>query len=553
MKTIPLLSIVAICFLTHCGKAPDMAQNAPSMGPSIPVISTHASPHFMKVASHLELGGSSFNYADQEGFMEALAVILDDTIKSLPAEQRKDIPASFSFVKIFNDLGLNSVKAMGASSRLTDSGLYHSRSFALMPDGKKGLMTLNGGLAEPFLIHQTAPKGTDLALEFPLHLKTLAQESLANFLGMVPEAARADTETQLAQPIPPLGISVRQLIEKLDARLGLFLRVNPDQQLPVPGSEVPLPGLDALIVVDRLGWLLEPLKTQFMPMLQSPALPVEVTEQDGVLTITFRTPLGPAPMDFQPMLRFDSKLDRLMIASRKTFLTTALEGKEMLASDANFKAAWTGLPEKGNSALYVSPVLLKTLRSTMRQSITLSKEPQSYKDGANKVLDFLTPYLSQSQAACTSNQPDGTLGVANLAFPLSNSSTMGTVTTIAIISSLAVPTFNQIQHKSTQVKIGNEGRQLGLALKIYATDHNGQYPASLAVLEQEGLLETAQFSSTQWLYNPTLTETSSPNAILLASQPSGPGEPKRCVVRNDGLSEFISETQFQAEKDENLR
>ncbi|MEN3941018.1 hypothetical protein WJU23_06980 [Prosthecobacter sp. SYSU 5D2] len=554
MKITPLLSLAAVCLLAQCNKsASPVTVMAEPLMPSVPVITANASPHFMKVASQLELGGSAFNYADQEGFMAAVAVMLDDALQNMPAEQRQDVPPGLSFVKLFDAFGLNSVKAMGSSSRLTDSGLYHSRSYAYMPGGRKGLSTLNGAEAQGFLTHEMAPKGTDLALEFPIYLKAIATDSLASFMGMAPAEARAETEAKLAEPIPPLGITVRELIEKLDARLGLFIRVDPEQQMAVPGAEFPLPGVEALIVAEHLGWLLEPLKTQFMPMLLSPALPVEVEDKDGILTITFKMPMGPAPMDFQPVLRFDSKADRLMVATRPAFMSAALEGKELLAADAEFQKAWTGLPDEGNSALYVSPVFLKTLRGMMRQSLALSDEPQASKEMMEKALDFLTPYLAQGQAACTANSADGTLGVANLAFPLGNSSTLATLTTLSIVSSLAVPAFNGMQTKANEAKTGSEHLQIFTALMAYAADNNGQFPATLEELKTEGLLDSSSLTSgTVWLYNPTLHGSSPSKAILLASEPD-PDTGYRTVLRVSGITETLTESEFEEQRDENLR
>lgn len=554
-KSAPLLSLTAVCLLAQCNKvqvqSPQAAAPVPVVEakPSVPIITEHASPHFLKVASQLELGGSSFNYADQEGLMNAIAALLDDAVKNIPAEQRKDFPSGFSFVKAFDDLGLTSIKAIGASSRLTDSGLYHSRSYALTPGGRKGLLSLQGGPAESFLTHELAPEGTDFALEFPLHLKTLGQDTLAGFLNLVPAKERPKVDAALDQPVPNLGITNRELIQKLDARIGLFLQVHPEQQLPLP-SEVPLPGADLLLVADRIGWILEPLKQQFMPMLSTPMLPVEVVDKDGIFSVTFKQPVGPAPMDFQPMLRFDSKADRLLISTRASFLNAALEGKKPLSASATFKAAWTGLPEKGNSAIYLSPVMLETFRKSLLQSIQVSKESDAFKEAAGKVLGLLTPYISQAQALCVSNQAEGTLGTANLSFPLSNSSSLGAITSLAVLSSLAVPTFNSITVKANDAKIGNEGRQLGLALQTYAADHNGSYPQTLEDLKLAGLIEALP-TETTWLYNPALNTASQPESIVLASEVNKAG--KRCVIRLSGISEFILESQFEIERDPNLQ
>ncbi len=316
---------------------------------------------------------------------------------------------------------------------------------------------------------------------------------------------------------------------------------------------MPLPGVDAILVVDRLGWLLEPLKQQFLPMLGNPVIPVEVLDQDGILTLTFKTAVGPAPMDFQPVLRFDSKADRLMLSTRPAFLKIALEGKDLLAGDADFKKAWTGLPEEGNAAIYLSPRLLNTIRSNVSASLAASKEPEEAKALGGKVLDFLTPYLGQPQALCMANLPEGSLGAANLAIPMGPGGTLATITTLSILSSLAVPAINTVNVKASQMSMAKEGKQLGQALNAYAASNNGQYPPALDTLREHGAEALLSSSKTVWMYNPTLTADSPDEAILLASEASTQGPAVRCVVRKSGASEMIPEAQFEAQRDDNLR
>lgn len=560
MKKTPFLSLAAVCLLAQCNKAP--VQNAvatvqAATGPSVPVITTGASPHFLKVASHLDVGGMSLNYADQDGLLESLANIGDEILKGLPEADRSKVPADFSFKKVLSALGLDGLKAAGTSTRKTADGLYYTRSFAYIPGGRKGLMSLTGGKAEPLLTLNAAPKGTDIALEFPLHLKTLTQESLPVVMALMQEKERQELEAQLSMPLPPLGLTGRQIGEKMDARLALFVQAHTDQQLALPTVEVPLPGVDALLVADRLGWLLEPVKQQFLPMLNNPGAPFEVADKDGVLTLTFREPVGPAPMDFQPVLRFDSKADRLYVATRPAFLKAAVEGKEKLASEAGFKKAWTGLPEEGNAAFYLSGRLLGEVAKRAKETLAASNEPEETKKNVTKVLDFLAPYLSKDQAACMANLAEGSTGAANLVLPLNDTSTLSTLTTISILSSLAVPTFATVNQKSQDMKAGNEGRQIALALNLYAQDNNGQYPPTLEQLGQylgEGDDNILKNSTTVWLYNPTLGPDAPETAIILAaSEPTTFGKPKRQVIRKSGIVETITEEQFQLEKDDNLR
>lgn len=50
------------------------------------------------------------------------------------------------------------------------------------------------------------------------------------------------------------------------------------------------------------------------------------------------------------------------------------------------------------------------------------------------------------------------------------------ITIIAILASLAVPTFNVIQDKANQMKGTNNCRQIIMAMKAYAADNSGAYP-----------------------------------------------------------------------------
>jgi prepilin-type N-terminal cleavage/methylation domain-containing protein len=52
------------------------------------------------------------------------------------------------------------------------------------------------------------------------------------------------------------------------------------------------------------------------------------------------------------------------------------------------------------------------------------------------------------------------------------------ITIIAILASLAVPTFNVIQDKANQMKGTSNARQIIMAMKAYAADNSGAYPDS---------------------------------------------------------------------------
>lgn len=65
------------------------------------------------------------------------------------------------------------------------------------------------------------------------------------------------------------------------------------------------------------------------------------------------------------------------------------------------------------------------------------------------------------------------------------------ITIIAILASLAVPTFNVIQDKANQMKGTNNARQIIMAMKLFASDNNGIYPDSVTNPQTGSMAQTA--------------------------------------------------------------
>ncbi len=50
------------------------------------------------------------------------------------------------------------------------------------------------------------------------------------------------------------------------------------------------------------------------------------------------------------------------------------------------------------------------------------------------------------------------------------------ISIIAILAGIALPVFSQVQVKGAQTKALSNAKQIGLACRLYADDHNGNYP-----------------------------------------------------------------------------
>jgi len=53
------------------------------------------------------------------------------------------------------------------------------------------------------------------------------------------------------------------------------------------------------------------------------------------------------------------------------------------------------------------------------------------------------------------------------------------ITIIAILASIALPAFTSVQQKGKQTKALSNAKQIAIALRLYASDHDGVYPSTI--------------------------------------------------------------------------
>lgn len=548
--------------LSQCNKAP-VSEEEGSGSAGLNVVTEGGSPHFQAVASKLEIGGSSFTYAEEGEIMGIIYTLFDEVVKAMPEEKRAKMPPNFSFKKVFSLVGLDSIKASGMSSRRLPDGVSHVRSFIYTPEGRHGLLSLTGGPAEPFITTTLAANDTDLTLEFPLHLKDFFAEAWPVAMEYTPLEQRPLVEAMASAPQPPLGISYKEMVEKTSVRIAFMATLMPEQTIPAPGTPVTFPGVNAAIVVDKLGWLKDVLKQQFLPMLLQPDSPVELLSKGEVTVGRFKGPMGPAPMDFQPTFSLEDATGRLIIATRPGYLEALSKGAR-LAEQPEFTAVWKGLPKEGNGCAYVSKRFMATLMDGLRGAAATMPVADDETAVTGKLVDLLAKYAKSGLAVAYANQADGILTIGNTSLPMASPASISSITTMAMLSGLAAPMMSSVQQQGSQTKLISNGREVVLALKLYAGDHDGRYPATLQELITSGTLTNAELltlASTPtgekkpWLYDKTLTDTSPGICMVLAAPftTGAGGKQTRIVVRNDGSAESISEEDFQRAKDYNLR
>jgi prepilin-type N-terminal cleavage/methylation domain-containing protein len=87
------------------------------------------------------------------------------------------------------------------------------------------------------------------------------------------------------------------------------------------------------------------------------------------------------------------------------------------------------------------------------------------------------------------------------------------ITIIGILAGIALPVFNSVQIKGQQTKCLAQSKQIGLALKLFATDNNGTYPIYQADTTKAPGSGTASASNTSnqdfFALFPTYTQSES--------------------------------------------
>ncbi len=77
------------------------------------------------------------------------------------------------------------------------------------------------------------------------------------------------------------------------------------------------------------------------------------------------------------------------------------------------------------------------------------------------------------------------------------------ITIIAILASIALPVFNGVTERANQTKDLSNGKQIGLALKLFATDNNGAFPSKKPDVDYNSAaatLPTVSNDAFWWLY-----------------------------------------------------
>ncbi len=465
----------------------------------IPVKPEDASKHFAAVSKHLELGGLFFTYVDVDGDLANLGA-MGDTFVEMARKQSKGINPGLSVAKIVDALGLNSVKAVGLSSRAEGDGLYRNRGLLYMPDGPKGLFKLFGGKAAPYKVTSFAPSDSGMALQMDLSLATVLETAENVIKATGDEQALNQYKLALTFPVPGLSMSVGEMIGKLNTRVMVSMRFEDGARLSLPTTHVEVPRTQVMIAFDDIDFLMQPL---LAALADNDDFTVEKGEGFTILR-----PNQTLPGDleyFKPALYHDQKNKRLILTSHVEIARKAGTG-ETLGSSAAFKKAMEGLPAEGNGLTYVTPAFIKTFLDFYKDAIKQAAgaggtAPPGFDDGIEAALK-LFPHPKVPVAGTYANVPEGMLFMSN-----SSETHKQTLAQVAIVpAAFIAASLTAYQQTSLKIREASEERARPLPRRLPEPNKEG---GEAAIKEIRNNLQQIAFSAqTYFLENKKETEVS---------------------------------------------
>jgi hypothetical protein len=457
---------------------------------------------FDAVAQHLDKGGTFYLYLDTAQWLAGLGKQIDTFRQlALMAPTAPQDPSSKESVNtgfnLLNDLvtksGLEEVSDVGASSIAIEPKIYLNKLFIHHAANKAdGFMWSAFGKAPHHLdILDFLPTDTALATSSDFDLaNTLA--GLREEIGKsgVPNATLS-FDTFLAQFSTNFGVQLEDLLKSLDGSMGLILTLNPAKAItfPIdkegPPTSFPTPRLAILLRVkdDRIFGLIDKALTG------NPAVQKNDTPE-------LRSRVMPIPGPMEAWLRPTVAQWRggyLLIATSDSLVNDILEAQKTgrgLKAMPEFTKLLVGLPQDGNGVQVITPLLGDTLRVLQREAMknqpTMTPEQAAFMESI-----FGQSSGATSMCSISTHLPDGWLIASKGTSSMNSLVGPGMIVPAAIAAGIALPAFQAGREKATETKSLSNEKQLVTACRLYAMDHQGQFPPNLAALVPKYLEDKA--------------------------------------------------------------
>jgi hypothetical protein len=449
---------------------------------------------FNEVTSQLDPGGSIYAYLSTSQWLDGLSGRVNgwrDAVLSLPNLGNEEKPAAgraFDFIThLIKSSGIEAISGVGISGIALEQGLYQTKFVVhrASKDSPGGIWTFFGQKPRPLYELDLLPADTAWAVFFDVDAaaawSALAKEVEQSGFAVAKDGlARLDGVVQQAT-----GLKLDQLIGSLGGEGGGFLTLNDARKInfPLPNGgtiEVPEPGLVVVLKVkdDTLfNWIDRALQNN----------PQVIRSDEGGLRMrTMPVPL-PLPIVLRPTVARQG--DHLFLASSDELVKNMLAVKAGklagLKTSAEFKRLARGMPLEGNSFAFVSQRLGNTVQQI--QATALSQASKQANDAPTALLQKLSTInqpLSSFMVARSTAEGWVTVGhgtqqpATAVLVPL-------VVAPTAIMAAMTLPALAQAKGKAQSMVCVNNLKQMGLAARIYATDHNDTLPPNFMSMTNE--------------------------------------------------------------------
>ncbi|HXT42213.1 MAG TPA: hypothetical protein VN887_19555 [Candidatus Angelobacter sp.] len=449
---------------------------------------------FDQVTSQLDPGGSIYAYLSMSQWLEGLSEHINGwrgPVLSLPnfgSDEKAHVNKAFDLVtRLVKNSGIESVSGVGISGIALEKGFYQTKFFVGRDPNSApgGIWTVFGRSPRPLHELDWLPADTVWAGFADVDIGAIWN----GLLKQADEAGFAEIKTGLDQlngvVQAATGRTIDELLGSLGGQSGAFLTLKEANRIniPLPGGhelEIPEPGLVIAIKVrdDALfDWVDRTLK-------ENPQ--VIRSDEGGVRMRTMPIPL-PLPMTVRPTIARQG--DYLFIASNDKLISNMMStkaGKQKgLKSSAEFKHLAAGMPLEGNSFGFVSQRLADTLQKI--QTSVLSQAGGT----ANEMPQVLMQKIYSVNRPVSSfvvgrNTPQGWLTVGHGTQQPANAVVLPLVVApVAIMAGLTLPALAKAKSKAQSISCVNNLKQMGLAARIYASDHNDAYPPDILSMKNE--------------------------------------------------------------------
>ena len=275
--------------------------------------------------------------------------------------------------------------------------------------------------------------------------------------------AQFEQQTQLSWP---------KLLASLGGELGLAITLDESRKISLPTGrntiDLPAPAiLLAVKVKDDL--LYERIARDLTNNPQT-----TVTSEGGLKMCAMPLPI-PLPLPLQIVIATSG--DYFFFATSADLVRTAMQvrqGKQPgLKKSADFQNLAKHLPAEGNQFFYVSPTFGETIATIQKQAMRDSGLPAEQVTRLQRFFTGGTMAYSLSVGAHTSTGWHSTsVGNQDSAKALA----LVPVAVTAVGAGMLLPALAKAKSRAQAINSVNQLKQIGLAARIYASDHQDKYP-----------------------------------------------------------------------------